>query len=331
MSESVPDMAPEIAKPGESKSSSEVKITIKPDQYTRLEEVQKFLVDGADVALKQPSFALRNEEMAKDVGIVDGLGAAKSTRAIENLPQLESVFIKAAEEAGQKFAPAFDEAGKPIKENEGQYKQAMNAAGEVALNHLPDAVKAVGVQVYSESADKMIDVSADQIKDSLRRADFKDVLEYTSYEIIRNFPRDTVDAARQTLDYSQNTIKEILHETAKGDYFEDRIDSIPINETREAQTESDQQILDTAIRLANATWKVGQVHRAAWEGNTSRIDPNKRGGVFNPFDLLKRQQFEGYKAQGLSDEKAMIRTAFEVYKDIDQYKPLVNQPTTPFA
>jgi len=271
--------------------------------------------------------------MAEKVGIVDALGTAKSTRAVDNLSELEPTFIKAAEEAGQKFAPAFDEKGNPIKENEAQYKLAMNAAGEVAFSHLPEAVKAVGVQVYSKALDQMVDVSADQIKDSLRRADFKDVLEYTSYEIVRNLPRDAVEgvSVNKILEYSPATMREIIHELAKGDYFEDQIDSIPINEIRESQTEEDQQILDTALRLANTTWKEGQVHRAAWEGNTSRIDPNKRGGVFNQYDLLKRQQFENYKAQGLPDDKAMVRVAFEVYKDLAQYKPLVNQPATPSA
>ena len=36
--------------------------------------------------------------------------------------------------------------------------------------------------------------------------------------------------------------------------------------------EDEYVVLELAMRLANATWKAGQVHRAVWENNRDRID-----------------------------------------------------------
>ena len=48
----MPDMAPETPKPVGPIVSAEAESTFKPDRSTRLDEVQKFLVDGAEDALK---------------------------------------------------------------------------------------------------------------------------------------------------------------------------------------------------------------------------------------------------------------------------------------
>ena len=68
-------------------------------------------------------------------------------------------------------------------------------------------------------------------------------------------------------------------------------------------------------RVANCTWKSGQVHRAAWDGNTSRIDPDKRGGVYNPFDFLKAEKFHNAESFAL--------TVFEIYKDLHELQKAV--------
>jgi len=101
------------------------------------------------------------------------------------------------------------------------------------------------------------------------------------------------------------------------DYFYQQISDIPfIEETNIERRPIEIIILDMGIRLANATWKVDQVHRAAWEGSTERIDPTKRGGVFNPYDLLQITKFKESLEEGRSPEDATLRVAFELWKDV---------------
>ena len=50
-------------------------------------------------------------------------------------------------------------------------------------------------------------------------------------------------------------------------------------------TEDELSVLGMVMRMANVTWKAGQIHRAN-AGDTSRINPLERGAVYNPYELL---------------------------------------------
>ena len=78
-----------------------------------------------------------------------------------------------------------------------------------------------------------------------------------------------------------------------------------------------QDSLEMGLRLANATWKSGQVHRAAWEGNDGRINPEKRV-AYNPYDVLKTNMFNDELGKTKDPNLAFGRVVFEVYKDLIQ-------------
>lgn len=261
------------------------------------EQMQAYLVTEAKSALNQFTFEARNGKMAKAVGKESALLAAKSIGQPEVAEKLEEVFAQAATESGQTFAGAYDETGRKLEEKSDKYNKAMNAAGEIALRNLPAALGASGINVDIQSV--------------LRNTDYNDVLRLTARELGQPIPQGL----------SPDQIKQSLHETAKGDYFEGQIDSLPFTD-KQPLTEQEEKGLDIAVRLANATWKVGQVHRAAWEGNDGRINPAKRE-AFNPFDLLKKTQFDRVTQEGRSPQEALVRVGLEVYKDVIQYKPLV--------
>lgn len=279
---------------------TEIQSQSEPTIESSPEQLQAYLVSEASNALGQFTFEARNTRMAKAVGLESALLTATSVGKPEAVDQLKDVFTLAAEESGKTFSGAFDEAGNKIAGKDEDYKKAMKTAGTVALKHLPDALKAAGIDA--------------DIRSLLRDATFDDVLRVTARELGQPVPQGL----------TPDQIKQSLHETAKGDYFEDKIDSLPFGgET--PLTEQQEQALDVAVRLANATWKAGQVHRAAWEGNDGRISPEKRE-AFNPFDLLKKTQYERVVQEGKQPQEALTRVGLEVYKDVLQYKPLVAQP-----
>lgn len=262
---------------------------------------QHKLVDGAATALKANTFEGRNEKMASVVGEVSTAGSADRVKA-------KAVFETAAREAGETFSSAFTKDGKKIEQNEDAYNKAMKAAGGVAAKHLSDLFPGM---------------SKLEITSILQRATFSETLDLVAMRIA-----GTTEATAQVKAGSAKEIRETLHTIAKGDYFEENIDSMPIK-GKAKFTGEELAVLDMATRLANATWMVGQVHRAAWEGSTGRIDPAVRE-AFNPYDLLMttqfNRQFSEAKGQGLSDaearKQAVTRVAFEVWKDVHQYQHL---------
>ena len=278
--------------------------TIQPAEPTiesSPEQLQGYLVAEAKSALNWFTFDARNACMAKAIGLESALLTAKSIGKPEAAGQLRDIFTQAGEESGQTFSEAFDGTGKKVEGKDEAYNKAMNAAGEVALRHLPAALEAAGINV--------------DVHGLLRDATFDDVLRVTARELGQLAPEGL----------TPDQIKKSLHETAKGDYFENQIDSLPFSENKTHLSEQDEQALDVAVRLANSTWKVGQVHRAAWEGNDGRINPDKRE-VFNPFDLLKKIQYDRVVQEGRQPQEALIKVGLEVYKDVLQYKPLVAVP-----
>jgi hypothetical protein len=204
-----------------------------------------------------------------------------------NQVALLQAFNAATEEAGRAFESSFTPEGKKIADQEPAYKAAQKVAGGVALDHLPEALHAADIEQIDGQivVDKVI---------------FEDVVRLTARQLNTDAPNMM----------STQAMRDSLHQTVDtSDYFADKIDTLPRPE---------REYLPIS-RLANATWAVGQVHRAAWEGNDNRIDPIQRE-AFNPYDLLKQQQYQRLLDEGRTSDEAVVRVAFEVWKDVDQLR-----------
>lgn len=182
----------------------------------------------------------------------------------------------------------------------------MKVAGGVALAHLPNVLRVTGINIGD------IEGIEGDPRILFNTATFDDVIRLTARQLGVGAPTQLKAAA----------VRESLHQTvAADDYFVDHIDSLPITNNEPLQRDLE-QTLDLGVRLANATWKVGQVHRAAWEGNDGRIDPTQRE-VFNPYDLLKHDQYVRLLGEGRTPDEALLRVAFEVWKDLDQLRTTI--------
>jgi len=255
-------------------------------------KVRQAVVDTAHKALGAPTFKERNDVHATAIGKESALLAAHSMGKPAQLERIAPVFIKAAKDAGNAFAAAFTDGGKvptgadgkPTQAATDAYNSAMKAAGGVAMKALQSLdPNAVGV---------------------VKKASLGDIAALVARDL-------GVDASVLGKDL-KGTLKGLKDTALKDDYFKDLIDTLPDN-----KAVLDDKGLDTlamGVRMANCTWKSGQVHRAAWEGNDSRIDPSKRGGVYNPFDFLKAEKFHSNGA----DANAFALTVFEVYKDLHE-------------
>lgn len=258
---------------------------------------------GAQIALEQPAFASRTEEMARIVGWESSTLAAEATGLRSY--NLQPIFTDAARDAAHAFATVFDVDGnKIVPEDAGAYRTAQDAAGRVALEHLPNLLATL--ELKGMDAGELVE-----------RATFNDALGVAGSILVQRFVHPEPE-----------TVKRVLTETVdETDFFRDRIDDLslrqPSPESALDPVDWDRlEALEFSVRLANATWKAGQVHRAVWEGNTSRIDPVQRE-AFNPYDLLLRLQYDRLLEAGRPADEALIRVAFEVYKDIELLKQAV--------
>lgn len=285
---------------------TDTELLTKADAEYTPQDWQQRLTQEAQEAYDTLDFNTRNEKMVGIVAKESAYLAAASIDKPNKADDLEKVFTQAALDAGMAFSPVFDDSEGDETKKTAAYKIAMNSAGAAAFKNLDEALTAAEIQV--------------DIKSILKKVTFMDVLRLTARQIGKNLPEGL----------TPEVIKKSLHRNSQGDYFESQIDSLPYDDANHL-TDDEEKGLDIAVRLANATWKVGQVHRAIKEGNTSRIDPNVRE-VFNPFDLLKEIQYNRVHAASIgadayrqvADQDALLKVALEVYKDILQYKPLVS-------
>ncbi len=272
-------------------------VVLAPEQAQKLGAFQDYLVRHAHAALESSSFAERNSEMATAVADEASILAADSIRqsgATVDALGLRNAFYAATVEAGQAFSAAFNERGKALPGNLLAYVTAMNATGDIALAHLPDALRAAGVR----------DIEDPRVL--LNAISFDDVVRLTASQL---------GADSVSMDLRPEAVQAALHETLPADnYFADLIDALPLSDRAPLAPEAE-RALDIAVRLANATWKVGEVHRAAQEGNDRRIDPAQRE-AFNPYDVSKHEQYARLIQEGRAPEEAVLRVAFEVWKNV---------------
>jgi len=258
------------------------------------------LVAAAKTALAAPTFEARNAGHAEAVGKEGAILAAHALGMSMDL--LGPLFKDAALKAGDAFKGAFTVDGQKIAEKEKDtFKPAMSAAGGIAYEALKTLDKNAGLVIDRTNINDISKIVAGQLG-------FETKL---SGEAIK----DLISSMKDTL--------------LKDDYFKDKIDGIPLSLSSmtggKDLSEKDLKTLELGIRLANTTWKSGQVHRAAWEGNDGRVNPEVRT-AYNPFDQLKGQMFNETLAALTKDgtppaqarDLAFARVVFEVYKDLDQ-------------
>ena len=277
--------------------------------------LQKNLVNGATLAYYTYNFQERSSNMATAVSYEAANLAVIAIGKPLKPDELFNVFLKATQKAAELFKPCFTPEGMPIKEKGADYKNATKAAGRVALEYLPEAL-----DLLLTNDDRTL-LKKNEIIRIVKSATLDDMVGIATETLKRwgVLSEESIKALNEKLrNLSPEEIKRRLGEIIpKDDYFYQQISDIPFREeTNIERRPIEIIILDMGIRLANATWKVGQVHRAAWEGNTERIEPTKRGGVFNPYDLLQITKFKESLEEGRSPEDATLRVAFELWKDV---------------
>jgi len=278
-------------------------------------ELQKNLFSSAISAYNTHGFQERGSAMAtavsQEAANLATIAIGEPLRAYEFF----NVFFEATQKAAGLFKPCFTPEGMPIKEKEADYKKAIKSAGKVALEYLPEAL-----DLLLTNDDRAL-LKRDEIIRIVKSATLDDMVEIATETLKRwgVLSEELIKALNERLrNLYPEEIKIRLGEIIPiDDYFYQQISDIPfIEETNIERRPIEIIILDMGIRLANATWKVDQVHRAAWEGSTERIDPTKRGGVFNPYDLLQITKFKESLEEGRSPEDATLRVAFELWKDV---------------
>lgn len=264
-------------------------------------------------ALAAPSFEQRNLISATVIAQESAVLAATSVgiKDPQQLDALYRLFFDAAFDAGNAFRPAFTPDGKKstAPDADAHRVAGQTAAGGVAYRALPKLMELLGIAG-----------GADGARDIVKGAAIEDVASVASADLHLNYFPSAAKIA--------DTLKNVV---AKDDYFFSEIDKLQ-------NRDGDHKVLSLAVRLANTTWKAGQVHRAAWEGTDRRINPKAgdRLAVFNPYDNLKadmynatfsaelkRAEEEGLPRQvslGRAGERAFARVVFEIYKDLVELK-----------
>jgi hypothetical protein len=273
------------------------------DRLVRLKGVQGYLAHHAHQALGADSFGLRSQQMAHAVAEEASSLAGDSLRqsgTVVDPDALRNTFLYAGLEAGEVFDVAFNADGTPCEDNKADIRAGQKAAGGAALRHLPEVLKAAGVDISDPQA-------------LLNTMTFQDVVRLTADQLQVEAPADmSADVVRRSLKGDRTQPGTVPTD----DYFYDKIGTLPLADLAPLTMRAE-QALDLAVRLFNATWKVGQVHVAANEGRDDRINPDKRE-AFNPYDLLKITQYQRLLAEGRNAEDAVLRVAFEVWKDFAQ-------------
>jgi hypothetical protein len=145
-----------------------------------------------------------------------------------------------------------------------------SAAPQIALDHFGPLMRAI------DPSTKLTDEEwTARAKDVLSRARADDVAAICQENfMVGELPKGKAltEALKKEID--------------SNDYFYKRIDELKGRGKGEtALTEEERDVLRNLLYMANATWKVGQVHRAIQDKDLSRVNPSERERVFNPYDM----------------------------------------------
>lgn len=201
-------------------------------------------------------------------------------------PNLQTIFYNACLEANRAYHQAFAHKKSNSELASEEYSQANNNAGQVAIEHLPEALSEASISITAEELANKIN-----FRMALRLA--------------QKIAGDTQELKNITDEEIQ---KRLRIEINPNDYFYVEIDNLIIS--HDEQNEELDKAAEVAIRLANATWLSTQIHRSVWEGTSDRINPNKKRN-FDIYDNMIRN---------IADEDGILAAAFEIYKDMLQFK-----------
>ncbi len=278
------------------------------------------LAQKAMQAYETDDFAQANEHMAELANDILGAEAADALQVTddEQRTRLQAAFSDAGRTTLNAFRDAFDAHGAFRPENEAAYWAACDTEGPTAKASLGKALEAIKLSVPPE-----------QIRAILNNVAFEDaaVLAIDTLRENGTLEEENADEAEAqiiALCEDPDKVRELLERVVPTtDYYYDRIrrtekindESILKFNRGAAHGPDDLTVINLGLRLANATWLVAQRHAAKKDGNTDRIDPTKRNGVFNTPDTRQLRQFAEAREQGLSDTEAVARVAFELCKD----------------
>lgn len=266
------------------------------------------------------SFEKSNSIMAEIVRDELGEEAANSLYLLDpQRKKLKTIFYDAALTVANGFRTSFDENGNYLSEKESDFWVACDKEGPVAKQYLREALE------ITEIGDK----SPEHTSDVLNNVFVEDAIELVVKTLKSNKMLDenySQQVERELLELCKDSkkAKELFSKAVPtDDYYYSRInreekindESILKFNNGEAHNSDDQKIIDLSLRLANATWLAAQRHSAKKDGKTDRINPSKRGGVFNTPDHRHIQQYREAIASRLSPSAAITRVVFELCKD----------------
>jgi hypothetical protein len=284
-----------------------------------LEERKEDLRRRALVAYDQ-NFRQSNEHMAQIVKDFLGEEGTYAMRldAPEKREKLQSIFYNAARTTVAAFEEAFDADGnyKPLGEK--AFWAACDNEGPIAKKSVAQAVEILGLAIDEK-----------QINELLNNVLLEDAAKLSLDVLQRNvlLSNDEVEKTKSEITewckdpgHVRKILERVIPQT---DYYYQRITRIEkVNDESilkfgNGASHSDDELkaIDIALRLANATWFAAQRHCAKKDGTIDRIDPDKRGGVFNTSDYRHIQQFQEARKAGLTPSEATLRIAFELCKD----------------
>lgn len=289
------------------------------------QRLERALVEQTQQAYQAESFAARNalgsQAVTAEASALAGRAAGISDPVRQ--AELERLFRVATRQAGEAFQPAFTAAGAPIAAQETAYRAAMGEAGGIAFRALGPALQLIEPSLANDPTR-----AAELAEAAIARASIHDVARLVAQDLKLGEPPLRGEALVERID------RVVPHE----DYFRSAIDEFRLRAPTTPLDAQELRTLGTATRLANGTWKAGQVHRAAWEGTPKRITPGAQS-PFNTFDALKTRMFEstfqsetarieaaaarsprGEVAASIvhqaATEGAFARVVFEVWKDV---------------
>lgn len=215
------------------------------------QDLQLHLVSSASHAMTL-DFEGANAVFGGAVADEIGLLLAHRNGAQDQLGAIHDVVESAVLAAGNEFQLGGKKAG---------------AAPGIALAHIGMLMKAL--DPTAKTTERQWAKKAESILARAGAADIAAICKDTFK--IDELPEDLVGALKKEID--------------PNDYFYARIDELAGDPKAAPLTEEERTLLKNMLYLANATWKVGQVHRAISEGDLTRVNPSERERVFNPYDM----------------------------------------------
>lgn len=251
----------------------------------------------AAASLVQQPFDAKLKSMPMAVGFKSAMVLAIYLNKCDKTNEIADIFELSCREAGEEFRPCFDYE-KPLSDKEVEFGKAKNAVGGIALKNLPDLLKHLDVQV--------------DIHDLIKKTDIVDVAQNL---------RDEFDWVEIPKDLTGESIVSSLQKTVPmDDYYRKTVDTLKADHSPLSADEN--TTLTIMESLAQVMYLNNQVFVASYTGEHFRINSSQRV-QFNPFPLVKKgiykKTLERTDIQATQFD-AFCAVAFEVYKDVIQYK-----------